>query len=184
MSSQSLYEQMNVYTRSGKKITLTDKILDLMVRGVYVVTTRCKDEINGMTAAMVMRASADPVYLMVGVWHENYSQELIRKAENFAVNILSEDNIDLAKHFGRQSGKEVNKFIRQDIYWESKRTGAPILLDTLAYLDCRLVDSYDPPGGDHTIFVGEVLDAGILCESNPLRYQRQDYPYRVLHIQE
>jgi flavin reductase (DIM6/NTAB) family NADH-FMN oxidoreductase RutF len=178
------YELMNLYTRSGKKITVIDRILDLMPRGVYIVTTSYQGQINGMTAAMLTRVSATPIYVMVAVWHQNYSNKLIKNAGCFAINILREENIDLAKHFGRQSGRDVNKFNRQDIYWDEKKTGSPILFDALAYIDCNLIDLYEPPRGDHTIFIGEVLEADYLQEGHVLLYNRADYPYRVLKVTE
>lgn len=182
MENANPYEEMNKYTRSGKEITPADRILDLMTCGVYVITSRHDGEINGMTAAWVLRISGDPYYVMAAIWHQNYSNELIRQAGCFAVNILAENQIDIAKHFGRQTKKEVDKFKRQDIYWEERKTGSPILVDSLAYLDCKLVDAYDPPRGDHTLFIGEVIEAGKLCEGKALVYHREDYPYRVIKI--
>ncbi|MFO8035712.1 MAG: flavin reductase family protein [Anaerolineales bacterium] len=180
MDNTDIYKDMEKYTRSGEIITLTDRVLDLITTGVYVITTRHQDDINGMTAAMVLRISGKPYYVMTAIWHQNYSNKLIEKAGCFAVNILHENQIGVAKHFGRQSKREVNKFKRQDIYWESKKTGSPILLDALAYLDCCLVDAYDPPKGDHTLFIGEVVEANILRDLEPLIYRRGDYPYRVI----
>lgn len=184
MTNPKVHELMQEYTRSGKKITDMDRVLDCVVRGVYVITTNYEGEINGMSAAMYSRVSSDPVYVMVCVWHQNYSNALIKKAGCFAINILAEDNVDLAKHFGRHTKRDIDKFKRQDIYWETKATGSPILLDALAYLDCKLIEAHETPGGDHTMCIGEVLEAGFLREAEPLLYRREDYPYRVLKFQD
>jgi flavin reductase (DIM6/NTAB) family NADH-FMN oxidoreductase RutF len=184
MTNPNAYEVMKEYTRSGKKITPIDRVVDSAVRGVYVITTNYEGEINGMSACMYSRVSSDPVYILVCVWHKNYSNALIKKAKCFAVNILAEDGVDFAKHFGRHSKRDVDKFKRQDIYWDTKATGSPILLDALAYMDCKLIEAHETPGGDHTMCIGEVVDAGFLREAKPLVYRREDYPYRVLKFNE
>jgi flavin reductase (DIM6/NTAB) family NADH-FMN oxidoreductase RutF len=178
------YDLMRIYTRSGKKITHFDRVTDLMVRGVHIVTTSYEDKCYGLAAAWAMRISGSPYLIMTAVWHQSYTHSFIGKAQRFAVNILEEGQADIARHFGRQTGREVDKFKRQDIYWETRTTGAPILLDALAYLDCRLVDAYDPPNGDHTLFIGEIVDADQLREGKALVFRRSDYPYRVLNLQE
>lgn len=178
------YELMKIYTRSGQKITQLDRVMDLMVRGVHVITTNFEGQNYGLAAAWALRISGSPYLVMTAIWHRSFTHQFIAKAGYFAINILAEDQIGIARHFGRQTGQVVNKFKRQDIYWESKETGAPILLDALAYLDCQLVDSYNPPGGDHTLFIGEVIAGDQQRQGNALVFRREDYPYRVLEIQE
>lgn len=184
MENASPYDLMKVYSRSGKKITPTDQVMDLLVRGVHVITTAHENQPYGLAAAWAMRISGATHLMMTAVWHRSYTHQFIEKAGCFAVNILGEGQADLAKHFGRQSGRDVAKFKREDIYWEARTTGSPILLDALAFMDCRVVDLYDPPGGDHTLFVGEVLEAEQLNEGASLVFQRSDYPYRVFKIAE
>lgn len=180
----SPYALMKEYTRSGKKITLLDRVMDLMVRGVHVITTHYRGENYGLAAAWALRISGSPYLVMTAIWHRSFTHQFITKAGFFAVNILAEDQVGVARHFGRQTGRDVDKFKRQDIYWECKTTGAPVLLDALAYLDCQLVDVYNPPGGDHTLFIGEVIDGDQLRPGKALIFQREDYPYRVLEIHE
>ncbi len=173
------FELMKIYTRSGKKINNTDRVLDLLTEGVQIVTTHYSGDDYGLAAAWVMRIAGSPHFVMTAVALSSNTYPYLQKAGFFGVNILAEDQVGIARHFGRQTGHEVNKFKRQDIYWDRKVTGAPIMLDALAYLDCRLVDVYQPPGGDHALFIGEVIDAGKLREGEALIYRREDYPYRV-----
>lgn len=184
MENASPYDLMKLYTRSGKKIMPTDLVMDQLVRGVHVITTTHENQSYGLAAAWAMRISGETYLMMTAVWQRSYTHQFIKKAGCYAVNILGEGQAELAKHFGRQSGRDVDKFKRQDIYWETRTTGAPILLDALAFMDCRLVDAYDPPGGDHTLFIGEVLEAEQLNEGSSLVFQRSDYPYRVLKLPE
>jgi flavin reductase (DIM6/NTAB) family NADH-FMN oxidoreductase RutF len=175
----SPYDLMKLYTRSGKRITHTDLVLDLMVEGVTLVTTVHEDRYYGLAAAWVMRIAGSSYLVMVAVAHSSHTHDFIQQAGCFAVSILAEDQVFVARHFGRQTGREVDKFKRQDFYWETHTTGAPVFLDALGYLDCRLVDAYEPPGGDHTLYIGKVVEAGKLREGKPLIYHREDYPYRV-----
>lgn len=184
MQRTSPYELMKTYTRSGKKITHLDRVMDLMVRGVHVITTYYDNQPYGLAAAWVLRISGSPYLLMTAIWHQSHTLQFIEKSGYFAVNILAEGQAEIARHFGRQSGREVDKFKRQDIYWECKTTGAPVLLDALAYLDCQLLDVYVPPGGDHNLFIGEVVDGDQQCEGTALIFRREDYPYRVLEMRE
>ncbi len=56
---------------------------------------------------------------------------------------------------------------------DSRASGAPIIEGSLAYLDCRVVERF--PGGDHTVFIGEVVDAGRLNDRGPLIFYQGSY---------
>ena len=158
-------------TRLGREITDIDRAFDVLVRGVVVLTTRCEDTRNGMSAAWVSRASEQPFLVMASVYKKNYSHDLIQKSRIFAVNYLMDGQQNLAIHFGKQSGRDVDKF--QKVPFFTDQTGAPILKDCLAYLDCRVCAELD--SGDHTIFLGEVLSGKVLAAGNGLQYQLTDY---------
>jgi flavin reductase (DIM6/NTAB) family NADH-FMN oxidoreductase RutF len=161
------------YTRTGKPITPTDRALDKILSGLAVITTCCEKTPYGMTAAWFTRASNEPYMVTVSVWEKNYTHEKLLQSNNYAINILSEKKKDLAVHFGRQSGRDIDKFL--NIAYQVGESGAPILIeDCLAYLDCRIVDSMN--AGDHTIFLGRVVKAEILKEHDPLVYDRRDFP--------
>jgi len=148
-----------------------DDVLRKIQSGLFIVTTKSGDKINGLTVAWLTRASFDPPMVSVSVGKTRYSHGLIKESGVFAVNILSEGQTDIAKHFGFKSGKKVNKF--ENIVYETRITGSPILKDITGYLDCRVVSSCD--AGDHTIFVGEVIDAGIMHDVKPLLYVHEDF---------
>ncbi len=142
-----------------------------IVNGVSVVTSKSGDSINGLSVAWMSQVSVDPQLIMVAIGKSKYTHELIEKSNAFAVNILSNEQMDLAKHFGLQSGRKANKF--NHIEYETKKTGSPILKDCLAYLDCRLYKSLT--AGDHTVFIGEVVDEGVKSGKSPLVYDAKDY---------
>jgi flavin reductase (DIM6/NTAB) family NADH-FMN oxidoreductase RutF len=111
-------------------------ILQNVLNGVSIVTTKKDEIINGMTVAWVSQITWEPPMIMVSIGTGKYTTELISSSKVFAVNVLNEHQIDLAKHFGLKSGRDGNKF--EEIPYEAKITGSPILKDIVAYLDCKL----------------------------------------------
>jgi flavin reductase (DIM6/NTAB) family NADH-FMN oxidoreductase RutF len=151
---------------------MQDVAFGALVHGVYVVTTRLGDKINGMTAAWVSQVSLKPLLLMVSIAPPRYSHDLIKESGIFAVNVLSAGQVDLAKRFGYKSGRKVDKFA--GLEYTTAATGAPILPQACAYFDLKLVQTFS--AGDHTLFVGEVADAKILHpEAAPLVFRKEDF---------
>jgi flavin reductase (DIM6/NTAB) family NADH-FMN oxidoreductase RutF len=145
---------------------------DALVHGVYVVTTRLADVVNGMTAAWVSQVSLKPLLVMVSIAPSRYSHDLIKKSGLFAVNVLDRDQASLAKRFGFKSGRQVDKFA--GLEWTTGATGAPILPQAYACLELKLKETF--PAGDHTLFVGEVVAAKVLHpQTQPLVFKKSDF---------
>ncbi len=125
-----------------------------MTYGIYVLTSKAGETINGMIASWVSQVSYDPPLIMAAVHPNRYSHQLIEKGGGFALHILSEAQTDFLARFKQPDVK--NKF--PALNWTSGQTGCPILLDCLAYLECELKTHYRP--GNHTLFIGEVIAAG------------------------
>jgi flavin reductase (DIM6/NTAB) family NADH-FMN oxidoreductase RutF len=143
-----------------------------LVHGVYVVTTRVGDKINGMTAAWVSQVSLNPLMIMVSIAPPRYTHTLIQESGSFAVNVLTRDQVELAKRFGYKSGRKIDKFAGLETL--PAPSGAPILPQAYAYFDLKLVHTF--PAGDHSLFVGQVEDAKILHpKSSPLIFKKSDF---------
>lgn len=143
-----------------------------LVHGVYVVTTRLGDKVNGMTAAWVSQVSLKPLLVMVSIAPPRFSHDLIKESGIMAVNILTAEQVELAKRFGYKSGRKVDKFA--GLEWLTAATGSPILPQAYAYLDLKLVSTW--PAGDHTLFIGEVVEAKILHpQAQPLVFRKGDF---------
>lgn len=138
--------------------------------GVYVVGARHGGRVNALTCAWVARVSFSPPMVAVAVGKTRYTHEMIKGFGAFSVNVLAEGQVELGKHFGLQSGRQVDKFA--DVPYKEGRTGSPIIEGVAAWLDCKLVHAYD--AGDHTIFVGEVVDAEVTGK-RPLVFNPRDY---------
>lgn len=142
-----------------------------IIHGVYIISTKNDGKVNAMTAAWVARASFEPPLITIAIGNTRHSHEMIKKSGIFAVNVLSVENIMLGKHFGLKTGKKTDKFADMD--YDVKATGSPILKDCTAWIDCKVVSSIE--AGDHTIFIGECLDGGVMREADTLIYDKEKF---------
>ena len=142
-----------------------------IVHGVYVISTRLGEKVNAMTAAWVGRASFEPPLITVAIGKTRYTHDMIMGSGVFAVNVLGADNIAAGKRFGLKSGRNTDKFA--GVGYDTKTTGAPVLRDCIAWMDCKVVSHHD--AGDHTLFIGTVIDAGVLREAATLVYDKESF---------
>ncbi len=136
------------------------RVMRRFATGVTVVTVRDGGLIHGMTANAFTSVSLSPALVLVCILKGSATHDLVSHAGSFAVNILSEAQRGWAQRFARQVPVPADPFA--DIAYHTDVTGAPIFDDCMSYVDCKLVAAYD--GGDHTIFMGEVLGAGLGTE--------------------
>lgn len=143
------------------------RVIGHFASGVAVVTTRRPDGLPcGLTVSAVSSVSLNPTLLLVCVDRNSRSHDCFLSSGFFAVNVMGEDGGEvLARRFAGRS--EADKFA--GVVWREAATGAPLLAGALAWMDCRVVESL--PGGDHTIFLGEVLAADAVPGA-PLVYFR------------
>ena len=142
-----------------------------LTHGVYVLGTRRGRQSNAMTASLVMQASERPPCVAVAVRDDRYSHDLILESSTFALSALRDDQVDVATHFSDTSGEYHDKL--QGVPYGLTPGGSPFLLDCLAYLDCRVMDTVR--AGDHTVIVGEVTAGEILADGYPLIYDPTEY---------
>lgn len=139
--------------------------------GVTVVTTWDDDgRPTGLTASAVSSVSLDPPLVLVCVAHRSQSHPAFRPGGKFAVNVLSSDQEAVARRFASSSLTGAEKF--EGVPYRHGAFGLPVLTDALADYECAIVQAY--PGGDHTIFVGQVDAADCRGDDGrePLLYYR------------
>ena len=132
------------------------KAMGRFATGVTVVTTGADGEVHGMTANAVTSVSLEPMMLLLCVDKDADSHEILSRAGVFAVNILSDNQQEISNRFAIKDDAGTHSL--DGVPHTIGMTGAPILEGALAYLDCRTVTEQE--AGDHTIFIGEVVDAG------------------------
>lgn len=142
-------------------------IMGHFATGVTVVTTDGAAGGHGLTANAVASLSLDPPLVLVAVDKRAATLEYLHRNGCFAVNILSSDQESISRRFATPGPKD---FTGLNIITAS--TGAPILSDAIAYLDCRVHAVL--PGGDHEIFLGEIV-AGECRGGDPLLYYAGGY---------
>lgn len=150
------------------------RILGHLLTGVTVVAARDPegDEPRALTASSVASLSLDPPLVLACVEKSSDTHDCIDRAGAFAVSILGEEHEALARRFADYPTER--KF--DGVAHRAESTGAPVLEAALGWVDCRVWARYE--GGDHTIYVGEVL-AGDAREGGPLAYFRGGYGREV-----
>jgi flavin reductase (DIM6/NTAB) family NADH-FMN oxidoreductase RutF len=145
------------------------RILGHWTTGVAIVATVSGNgQPRGLTANAVASVSLEPPMVLVCVERIADTHDAIRSAGFFSVNVLPQAAERIARRF---AGDIVaGKF--DGVAYHAEVTGAPVLDEALAWVDCRLREAHD--GGDHTIFVGDVV-AGDAREGEPLVYYRGGY---------
>ena len=126
--------------------------------GLYVLTTRCGDDYGAGGVNWLTQTSFDPPLVVAAVKADSGSKAIIEKSGTFAVNTLRDDQLDIAKAFFRSTEVADGQINGQD-FEDGPETGSPLLTATPYWFECRVTDTVDR--GDHTIFVAEVVNAGV-----------------------
>jgi flavin reductase (DIM6/NTAB) family NADH-FMN oxidoreductase RutF len=139
--------------------------------GVTIVTVRAGQQVHGLTVSAFCSVSPKPPLVAVVIDQRHTAWPLLEKAgASFAVNVLAQDQLELSNRFAWV--KDEDRF--QVGSWSQAATGAPVLEDALAWLDCKLVHRY--PAGTHTVYLGEVLASGVpRADQPPLIYWNRGY---------
>ncbi|MEW6206797.1 MAG: flavin reductase family protein [Acidobacteriota bacterium] len=136
--------------------------------GVNIVTTRSEENAKlGITVSAFSSLSLEPPLILICIDKRASIHDHLREGRHFAVNILAEGQESLSNRF---ASRETDRF--NGIECAEGASGLPLIGGALAHIECRVVAAY--PGGDHTIYVGEV-EATRVSEGNPLAYFRGRY---------
>lgn len=134
---------------------------------VTIITTAVKGSYHGTTATSFNSVSIDPLLVQVSLDLSSRTRRALKQSGMFAINILAADQEPIARNFALL---DVDRFEGCDI--EIGASGLPLIAGALGHIECKVVDEY--PGGDHTIFLGEVLRASSR-DGEPLIYFDGNY---------
>jgi flavin reductase (DIM6/NTAB) family NADH-FMN oxidoreductase RutF len=145
-------EQQQEYDKLRRRVLWT------MPYGLYVLGSRGGDRRNGMTINFVTQVSFDPKLVLVSVENGSFTHELVTEGKVFSLNLIDREDRAIVRKFTKpvdvdDQAKTLNGFPFHD-----GLSGAPILDQAVAYVDCEVRQQHDV--GGHTIFIGEVVDAG------------------------
>lgn len=144
------------------------RILGKFATGVTVASTKVGEETWGMTANAVTSLSLDPPLVILCIQKDAQSHAKFKEGGCFALNILAADQLEISDRFAFKGPKDFS-----GLDTKQAETGAPILIDVLGWVDCKLKEIL--PGGDHDIFVGEIVAGGAPDEGAPLLYYSGKY---------
>ncbi|MGH9024870.1 MAG: flavin reductase family protein, partial [Acidimicrobiia bacterium] len=145
-------EQRDEYDR------LRRRVLWKMPSGLYVVGSRAGDRRNGMTLNWATQLSFEPKWVGISVENTAFTHELITEGQVFVLNLVDREDRAIVRKFTKPvevdaAAKTLNGFPFHDGV-----TGAPILDQAVAYVDCEVRQSV--AAGNHTLFIGEIVDVG------------------------
>ncbi|MEO7296226.1 MAG: flavin reductase family protein [Candidatus Limnocylindria bacterium] len=147
-------------------------LMGTFATGVAIVAARHGPFMAGMTANAIASISIDPPLLMASIARKAETHTAIIGSHAFSVNVLADDQQSLADCFAQPTtATKLKRFC--DAAWHEAETGSPILEGALAYFDCRIMERHD--GGDHTIFLGEIVAAGYREDAAPLLWYGSAY---------
>ena len=153
---------------------MNPKALFKLGYGLYVVTSRKGERLNGQIANTVFQITSEPPTVAVSINKKNLTWEYIKESRVFAVSVLCQDTpLSFIGQFGFKSGRDIDKLA--GINHKLGQTRAPVVLDNVtSYLEAKVTKEMDV--GTHTIFVGEIVDGDVINEKPCMTY---DYYHQV-----
>lgn len=142
--------------------------------GLYVCGVKDGEELNGFTISWLMQSSFQPPLVVNCVKQDSSSHQMIKDSGVFSVTFLDPTQKEVAAKFFQPQRRVGNKLADIDFY-PGEQTGCPILSDSLGYVECTVVGAVER--GDHTVFVAEVIGAGIHREGDPLLLENTGWQY-------
>ncbi|MFC1624734.1 flavin reductase family protein [Candidatus Omnitrophota bacterium] len=143
------------------KVEISKDRANRLINSGQVVLASCayKDKTNIITLAWCMPLSHKPPLLAISVGKARFSSELIRKSEEFIVNVPSLDLLKSVVYCGTHSGRDVDKFKASGLRAQkaNRLTKPPLIKECIGHLECYLRDVKEV--GDHFLFIGEIIHA-------------------------
>ena len=136
---------------------LINKVTWKIPNALALVGSRAGDEWNGMTTSWITQLSMEPVLIGVSVDNTAVTHRLITDGGSFSVNFWSSEDTKTFVKFSKPASKEGMALNGRAI--REGTTGSPVFEEAIAHVECEVRQAIDL--GTHTLFVGEVVDAGI-----------------------
>ncbi|MEU5692901.1 flavin reductase family protein [Actinosynnema sp. NPDC020468] len=130
------------------------QVMSRFATGVVVLTVG-GEHVHGMTANSFTSVSLRPPLVLCCVAHSAAMHGALVAERRFGVSVLAADQQHLARYFADRTRPRGSAQFEPTDWWPGPRTGAPLLSNSLAWLECELTDAHR--AGDHSVFVGAVL---------------------------
>lgn len=139
--------------------------------GVTVVTAAHEGQRHGMTVNSFMSISVDPALIAASLQTGSRTHELVLKSRAFGLTILSAQQEKISDLFAGRMPEALDRFA--DLQTETLVTGSPLIAGGLAWIDCRVVQTFD--AGMNALIIAEVVAARSLSQDEPLIYHDRGY---------
>jgi len=134
------------------------RVLWSMPSGLYVIGSRDGDRRNAMTLNWATQVSADPKLVAISVEKEALTHDLIANGNVFSLCVIDREDRAIVRKFTKPVDVDLEARTLNGFGFHDGSTGSPILDQAAAWVECRVHQSVDV--GSHTLFLGEVVDAG------------------------
>ena len=153
---------------------LKKKVLRKIHYGLFVATSRSGDDTASGTVNWLTQVSFKPPVVALVVKKDSHLHAVISSSGVFAVNVVGKDQKDMAQTFFRGHRVEDGKLAGYEVF--DGDTGSPIIKDSAGAFECRVIQKVDF-GGDHDIFVGEVVQVHACGDKPPLSMAETGWYY-------
>ncbi len=144
--------------------------LDMLIHGVYIVSAQYEGKRGGLAVSWATQVARG--HLLICVGKQSATRELILASKAFGLSMLTQEQLDIARVFGAQSSRKVDKF--KDVAYHTGETGSPLLDACAATFDCKVVNVYDYES--KKLIVGQIVAIERLQEKDePFIYKEEDY---------
>ncbi|MCS7206091.1 MAG: flavin reductase family protein [Leptospiraceae bacterium] len=140
------------------------KALRMISYGLYVITVKHGEQIAAGTVNWLSQCSFKPPLIMVGLKKDSGIFQFSKESKHFTVNVLGKNQKEIAQAFFGTTKWEGNRLNSYE--YETTSTGGIVLKDCPAFFEAQVHHIYE--GGDHSVVVAEVVNAGVHFEDEPL----------------
>lgn len=142
----------------------THEVLRQFPYAIYILAVRHEEDINAMAASWVTQCSFDPPLLLVAVRKGTRTYDLIQEGRAFTINLIDDKHRDIIKTLEKPFHMAGDKI--DQVSYSEDETGAPVLKDAFAYLECEVREIYEP--GDHALVIGEIIHSALREQLEPI----------------
>ncbi len=144
--------------------------LGRVASGIYVLTVKRAEVETGMLASWVQQCSFHPPQITLAINPQRPIATLLEKQAPFTLNILDSDQTDMIVHFGRGFPLQEDAFKGLEV--DRSGPGGPVLAETLAVLECQIVERLS--AGDHDLVIAQIVAGRLLGEGQPMVHIRKN----------
>ena len=148
---------------------MDNKAMYKLSYGLFVLTAKDEVKANGCITNTAIQVASEPNQISFVVNKANYTHDMVMKTQKANISVISEAaDFELFKHFGFQSGKDVNKFETFDAVKRVCNGTLAVTKGTNSYISAEVTQQLDL--GTHTLFLAKVLDAEVFNETESATY--------------